>query len=68
MKCPICNSVNFYVKDPEDEYETYEFELKEGQVAFSSENDAAEAPEIRDVTEAFCDKCSWHGKLEELTK
>jgi len=31
MKCPVCSCANFYIKDPEDEYETYEFELKDGQ-------------------------------------
>ena len=68
MKCPVCSCANFYIKDPEDEYETYEFELKDGQFAFSSEDDAAAAPEIQDQTEAFCNKCSWHGNLKELTK
>jgi hypothetical protein len=68
MKCPVCSCTNFYVKDPEDEYETYEIELKDGQVAFDSEDEAAAAPDIQNDTEAFCNKCSWHGKLEELTK
>ena len=25
MKCPQCGCEKFYVKDPDDEYETYEF-------------------------------------------
>lgn len=66
MKCPLCRSVDFYIKDPEDEYETYEFKLKNGQVAFRSEYETAAAPEVQDQTEAFCNKCSWHGKLKDL--
>jgi len=27
MKCPVCGSLNFFVKDPDDAYETYDFEL-----------------------------------------
>ena len=34
MKCPICGCEKFYLKDPDDEYETYEFELSDGEVAF----------------------------------
>jgi hypothetical protein len=68
MKCPICSCVNFYIKDPEDEYETYEFELKNGHVAFRSEDEAAAAPEVQDQTEAFCNQCSWHGRLQDLGK
>jgi hypothetical protein len=37
MKCPVCGSLNFFVKDPEDEYETHEFELKGDSVVFDSE-------------------------------
>ena len=68
MKCPLCSSVNFYIKDPQDEYETYEFELKDGQVEYSSEDEAAAAPGVQDQTETFCNKCSWHGKFKELAK
>ena len=40
MKCPVCGCEKFFVKDPDDEYESYEIELKEGQIAFC-EQDAA---------------------------
>ena len=50
MKCPVCSCISFYVKDTEDEYETYEIELKDGKVGFSSEDDAAAAPGIQDHT------------------
>ena len=34
MKCPVCGSLNFFVKDPDDEYETFEFELKDATIVF----------------------------------
>ena len=66
MKCPVCGCQNFYVKDPDDEYETCEFELRNGKIEYSTDADAAECPDIQENTETFCDKCSWHGKLKEL--
>jgi hypothetical protein len=67
MKCPICGSHDFFVKDPEDAYETYEIAIKEGELSLC---DPAEAGELQLVpdTETYCDKCSWHGKLQELKK
>ena len=66
MKCPVRRCVDFYIKDSQDELETNEFELKDGQVAFSSKDNAVVALEIQQQTEAFCNKCSWHGKRREL--
>ncbi len=40
MKCPVCGSQKFFLKDPADEYETYEFELKDGQAKFAAEPQA----------------------------
>jgi len=37
MKCPFCGCQSFYLKDPDDEYETYEFDLEKGEVNFHSE-------------------------------
>jgi phage FluMu protein Com len=37
MKCPVCGSLNFFVKDPDDEYETFEFELKDAVIVYNSE-------------------------------
>ena len=62
MKCPVCGCLEFYVKDPDDEYETYEFELREDKVVAQSDD----CPEIKDNTESFCNKCAWHGKVKEL--
>ena len=62
MKCPVCGSQKFFLKDPADEYETYEFELKDGQAKFAVEPQAM-LPE----TETYCHRCSWHGRFAALT-
>jgi hypothetical protein len=66
MKCPVCGCQGFYVKDPEDEFETYELRVGDGGIAFEPGTDASAAPALGDATETFCNKCSWHGKLGEL--
>jgi hypothetical protein len=66
MKCPFCGCASFYVKDPDDEYETYEFSWRDGNVEFDADMDPASCPEVCDDTEIFCDKCSWHGEAKEL--
>ena len=68
MKCPVCGCVEFYVKDPDDEYETYEFSWRDGNVEFSSDLDPASCPEVGDDTKTFCDACSWHGSFKELSE
>lgn len=66
MKCPVCSCVNFYIKDRGDEYETHEFELVNGEVAFGSDDEASFVPALHDDTETYCNKCSWHGKFKEI--
>jgi hypothetical protein len=34
MECPYYCSRNFYLKNPDDEHETYEFDFREGKVVF----------------------------------
>jgi len=66
MKCPVCGSLNFFVKDPDDEYETFEFELKDAKIVYNSEADESDSPEVKSDTEIFCEKCTWHDKFQEL--
>ncbi len=66
MKCPLCRSQQFYVKDPEDEYELYPFDCSSGSICFDPEVDLSRAPVIADETETFCNQCAWHGKYREL--
>ena len=65
-RCPVCGCEKFYVKDPDDEYDTYEFECWDGEVCFDENLDAAECPEVTDGTETFCNACAWHDKFDKL--
>jgi hypothetical protein len=67
MECPLCGCQEFYLKDPEDEFETIEFSVATGAVRFSLEAEDA-APEVQEATETFCNRCSWHGPFQELKK
>ena len=67
IECPLCGCPTFYVKDPDDAYETYEFGCTNGKVVFSS-GGKSENPEIREETETFCNRCAWHGKYGDLKK
>ena len=67
MNCPVCGSLNFFVKDPDDEYETFEFELKDATIVYRTEADKSGSPDVKPDTEIFCEKCSWHDKFQELT-
>ena len=68
MKCPICGCQRFYLKSPEDEYETYPFELKDGEICFDPGVEPSEVSEVDEKEEAFCDRCAWHGPFQEIKK
>lgn len=63
MKCPVCGSTKFFLKDPADDYETYEFAVENGQPVFP-----AEPQDLQPDTESFCQRCSWHGPWGELCR
>ena len=65
-KCPLCGSQRFYVRDPEDQYETYEFDLNEGKVIFDPETAGTELPQVSAETETYCNKCAWHDRFKTL--
>ena len=46
-KCPVCNCKQFYVKNPDDEYDIYEFECSDGEVCFDDDLDDDECPVIK---------------------
>jgi hypothetical protein len=68
MECPVCGCQEFYIKDPDDEFETYEFSVAEGEVRFSAGAEGKSAEDVQETTPTFCNRCAWHGKLEELKK
>ena len=64
-KCPVCGCTKFYIKNPDDEYDTIEFVCEEGRPVFETEAEGEQA-NIDEETNTYCDKCSWHGRFEEL--
>ena len=65
MKCPACGCKNFYVKNPDDEYNVYEFTCNDGNISFEDDIGEDDVLQINDSTEAYCNKCAWHGKIEK---
>ena len=68
MKCPKCRCETFFVKDPDDEYNYFQFSCVDGEIEFASEVDASEVPEVHSETEAYCVQCAWHGRFDVLNK
>lgn len=66
MACPICKSDQFYVKDPEDQFETYEFQIRSGDIDFEDPEDQAAASQLAATNEIFCSRCSWHGLKKQV--
>lgn len=64
--CPVCGCNKFYVKNPEDEYDIYEFECRNGKICFEESIEDDECPEINDSTRTYCNKCAWHDTFEKL--
>jgi DNA-directed RNA polymerase subunit RPC12/RpoP len=68
MKCPDCGSQRFYVKDPEDQYNIFEFELKEGRIVSSDKKIESDPLEIMEETETYCELCAWHDRFKTLKR
>lgn len=66
MKCPTCGCEKFYIKDPDDEYEIYEFNTSEGKIVFEDSLNQNQVPQMAPDIETFCIQCSWHGKYNTL--
>ncbi|MBT3311159.1 MAG: hypothetical protein HN737_04235 [Desulfobacterales bacterium] len=64
-KCPVCNCTKFYVKNPDDEYETYEFECRDGEICFDEDVDE-DCPAVIEGTETYCNACAWHDKFDKI--
>ncbi len=67
-KCPACGCRNFYVKNPEDEFEIHVFTCENGEVCFDEEinESASPPPPIEDETETFCNSCAWHDRFQKV--
>lgn len=68
MKCPDCGAQEFYVKDPEEQYNITEFDLRNGVVNYSTEDKESDPLPVEDETETYCDRCAWHDKFKVLKK
>lgn len=66
MKCPDCGAQRFYVKDPEDQYNIFEFDLIDGRIVSSDNENESDRLEVVEETETFCDRCAWHDKFKIL--
>ena len=66
MACPVCKSDHFYVKDPDDEYEIYEFRYRDGEILFEDPDPEAAVDEIDTKHEIYCQRCTWHGKKDAI--
>jgi hypothetical protein len=67
-RCPVCGSEEFYVKDPDDEYETYGCVCDDGDLRFDDSVDREQLPDVSEDTETFCNRCAWHDRLAALKK
>jgi hypothetical protein len=65
-KYPACQSDAFYVRDPEDEYETFPFEVRGGEIVFREREAPQAPPALEGETRIFCDRCAWNGKKSDL--
>lgn len=68
MKCPDCGCQRFYVKDPEDQYTIFEFDLSEGEIVPVDAAAETEALPVTEETETFCEQCAWHDRFKTLKK
>lgn len=66
MECPVCKCQKFYIKDEDDEFETYEFDCESGEVCFDADIDSE--PELCEDSHVFCNQCAWNGKYEGIKK
>jgi hypothetical protein len=66
MKCPLCGCKKFYLKDPDDEYETYGFDCESGEACFDPGIDDSDVPELTSDSHIYCDTCSWSGRHDDI--
>ena len=68
MECPYCGCKKFYVKNPDDEYETYGFDCESGKICFDPDIDESDIPGLNDDSHIYCKKCTWNGRYDEIKK
>ncbi len=66
IQCPDCGANEFYVKDPQDKFNIFEFNLVEDKIVHLDVDTEEPIPNILDETHTYCQRCSWHGKFKIL--
>jgi len=66
MKCPLCKRERFYLKDPDDPYETFGFSSESGDICFDAGPDPADIPRLSEDTPIYCDHCAWNGPFRQI--
>lgn len=66
MACPVCRCEKFYIKNPQDSFETREFEYKNGQINYTDEDGDAPDLEVTQECEIYCQRCAWHGPVKQM--
>jgi len=66
MECPLCKCKKFYLKNPDDEYETYGFDCESGDVCFDPGIDDDDVPDLTGDSHIYCDTCTWSGKYDAI--
>jgi hypothetical protein len=67
MHCPDCGSQRFYIKDPDDPFTLFEFDIQDGKIIADDENNDSAMPAVTESTETYCDRCAWHGRFKNLS-
>ena len=62
IKCPICGSQRFFLKEAPEAYESYEFTLRGQEPVFEDE-----AGELTPTSQVYCCRCTWQGPWQSLT-
>lgn len=66
MACPVCRCAKFYIKDPQDGYETREFEYNNGSIDYDDADSDESDLEVTPECEIYCQRCAWHGPLNQI--
>ena len=62
--CPVCRCKSFYIKNPEDSFETYEIDME--SLSGEEQDDVPGwCGRVKETT-LYCNRCSWHGEMGEL--
>ena len=53
MACPICKSIDFYTKNPDDDYDIFEFKYEKGLIQYEDDDAESDAPQMDENPEIY---------------